>query len=100
MNKTTINALAAELTKAVIEEIQVYDFTEDEAQDLIYNSQMDKQLLEESFAYVMEIFTEDGDEFAKQYYPSTYTAMMRLVPFLSDNFLSEFNLTHESKALC
>lgn len=99
MKKSEIHALSVELSKAVIDEIQVYDFTEDEAEEIIYNTEADEEYLQEAFDWVLEIFREDGEEFTKAYYPATYKAMMHILPYLSDKFLSAYNLNHNSTSL-
>ena len=94
MNKTELHAYGSELTAAVISEINIYDFTADEAFDEIYHQHHNKEYLIEAFEYTMDIFSEDDVTFVKEQYPATVKALNNLLPIIPENVINSYDMEY------
>lgn len=94
MNKTEMHAYGSELAAAVISEINIYDFTADEAFDEIYHQNHDKEYLIEAFEYTMDIFSEDDVAFVKEQYPATIKALNNLLPIIPENMINRYDMEY------
>lgn len=94
MNKTELHAYGSELTAAVISEINIYDFTADEAFDEIYHQNYCEEYLTESFEYLMDIFSEDDVTFVKEQYPATVKALNHLLPIIPENVINSYDMEY------
>lgn len=94
MNKTELHAYGSELTAAVISEINIYDFTADEAFDEIHHQLYCEEYLIESFESIMDIFSEDDVTFVKEQYPATVKALNHLLPIMPEFVINKYDMEY------